>query len=79
MLNKQQIIAAMSLDADGITEALDNNDYVDDSVLTAEFTGWTRYGSFTYTCTYFDEDLGTEEECIVYVTYTKQMQLVADY
>jgi hypothetical protein len=79
MLNKQQIISAMSLDADGITAALRNNDYQDESVLTAEFTGMTRNGSFTYTCTYNDQDLGTEEDCIVYVTYTKQMRMVADY
>lgn len=79
MLNKQQIIAAMSLDVAGVTAALRNNDCVDESVLTAEFAGMTRNGSFTYTCTYFDEDLGTEEDCIVYVTYTKQMKLVADY
>lgn len=79
MLNKQQVITAMSLDADAVTAALRNNDYPDESVLTAEFAGLTRNGSFTYTCTYRDEDLGTEEDCIVYVTYTKQMQLVADY
>jgi hypothetical protein len=79
MLTKQQIISAMSLDADGITAALRNNDYQDESVLTAVFTGMSSSGSFVYECTYNDTDLGTEEACTVYVRFNGVMKMVADY
>ena len=79
LLQKTHINAAMSLDAAGVTFALHNNDYPDDSVKTASYAGMTANGSFVYHCTYFDEDTGKDEDCMVYVHYTYIGILVADY
>ena len=79
LLKKEHINSAMSLDAAGVTFALHNNDFPDDSVKTAQFSGMTTNGSFVYHCTYFDTDTGTDEDCMVYVYYTKLFKLVADY
>ena len=78
LLHPVHINAAMSLDATGVTFALKNND-MDDTVKTASFAGMTTNGSFVYHCTYFDTDTGEDEDCIVYVYYTKMFKLVADY
>lgn len=79
LLQQTHINAAMSLDAAGVTFALHNNDYPDDSVKTASFAGMTANGSFVYNCTYADDDTGKDEDCRVYVYYTKLFKLVADY
>ena len=54
LLQPVHINAAMSLDAAGVTFALQNNDLLEDSVKTASFAGMTTHGSFVYNCTYFD-------------------------
>jgi hypothetical protein len=79
LLQTTHINAAMSLDAAGVTFALHNNDYPEDSVKTAVYAGMTANGSFVYHCTYFDTDTGKDEDCIVYVHYTNLYKLVADY
>ena len=78
LLQKTHINAAMSLDAAGVTFALKNND-LDDTVKTASFAGMTQNGSFVYDCTYADDDTGKDEDCRVYIYYTKTFKLVADY
>jgi hypothetical protein len=79
LLQETHINAAMKLDAAGVTFALHNNDYPEDSVKTASYAGMTANGSFVYHCTYFDTDTGKDENCIVYVHYTNLYKLVADY
>jgi len=79
LLKKEHINSAMSLDAAGVTFALRNNEYFDDSVKTATFGGMTESGSFVYFCTFYDESTGVDEDCIVYVRYTSLGKLVADY
>lgn len=79
MLNKQQILTAMSLDAAGVTAALQANGFTGDKVLSAAFHGLTKNGSFVYHCTYPDQDTGQPELCVVYVLYQQTMGLVADY
>lgn len=79
LLQITHIHAAMNLDAAGITFALRNNDYPDDSVKTATYMGMTANGSFVYDCTYFDTDIGKDTECHVYVHYNQMCKLVADY
>jgi hypothetical protein len=79
MLTKDQIISAMSLDADGVTAALRNNDYQDESVLTAVFKGMNDNGSFVYECTYNDTYDATEQACMVYIHFNERMQMVAEY
>lgn len=79
MLTKDQIISAMSLDANEVTAALRNNDYQDESVLTAVFKGMNSNGSFVYECTYNDSYGNTEQVCTVYVRFNRVMKMVADY
>ena len=79
LLQQTHINAAMSLDAAGVTFALHNNDYPDDSVKTAAYAGMTANGSFVYHCTYFDSDTDKDEDCMVYVHYNNLCKLVADY
>lgn len=79
LLQPTHIRAAMALDAAGVTFALRNNDYPDDSVKTATYKGMTANGSFVYDCTYFDADTGKDDDCIVYVHYNNLCKLVADY
>jgi hypothetical protein len=79
LLQATHIHAASNLDASGVTFALHNNDYTEDSVKTATFAGMTTNGSFVYNCTYFDTDTGKDDDCMVYVHYTNLFKLVADY
>lgn len=79
LLQATHIHAAMNLDAVGVTFALHNNDYPEDSVKSASYAGMTANGSFVYHCTYFDTDTQKDEDCIVYVHYTNLYKLVADY
>ena len=79
LLQQTHISAAMSLDAAGVTFALHNNDYPEDSVKTATYMGMTANGSFVYDCTYYDENFNHDEDCIVYVHYNALCKLVADY
>lgn len=79
LLQITHIHAAMNLDAAGITFALHNNDYPEDSVKSASYLGMTANGSFVYDCKFFDTDMGKDEDCIVYVHYNQMCKLVADY
>lgn len=79
LLQHTHINAAMKLDAAGVTFALRNNDYQNEIVKTATFVGMTEGGSFVYDCTYFDDDTNKDEDCRVYVYYTRLFKLVADY
>ena len=79
LLQPTHIHAAMNLDAAGITFALHNNNYPEDSVKSASYLGMTANGSFVYDCTYFDTDIGKDTECHVYVHYNQMCKLVADY
>ena len=79
LLQQTHINAAMSLDAAGVTFALHNNDYPEDSVKTATYAGMTENGSFVYHCTFFNDDTCVDEDCSVFVYYTNLCKLVADY
>lgn len=79
LLQQTHINAAMNLSAMGVSFALRNNNYKDDSVNTATYVGMTANGSFVYACTYFDEDLDEDADCIVYVYYNNLCKLIADY
>jgi hypothetical protein len=79
LLQATHIHAAMTLDAAGVTFALHNNGYPEDSVKSAVYTGMTANGSFVYNCTYFDTNTGKDEDCMVYVHYTNLYKLVADF
>ena len=79
LLHQTHINAAMNMSAMGVSFALRNNGYEDDSVLTASFSGMTTHGSFVYECTYFDDHEGRNKDCKVYVHYNSFYILVADY
>ena len=79
LLKKEHINSAMSLDAVGVSFAVRNKGYTDDSVKTAVFGGMTTSGSFVYYCTYADSDTGKDEDCIIYVRYTERGVLTGEY
>lgn len=79
LLQKTHLHTVMNLDANGVTLALHNAGFPEDSVKTATFAGMTSGGTFIYNCTYFDTDTKTDEDCRVHVYFTNKGVMHADY
>ena len=80
LLNISQIAAAMALLESDIKRALARNGYEDaDELLSAECAGMTHEGTFVYNITFTDANTGLVGSGRIYVHYTNNGTLVADY
>lgn len=84
LLTKEQVLAGMSLDADGLKTALDSGGYYDNySMDDVQCLGMNLSGMFVYQFKFLDEDLEMAT-AKVYVSYkrgpmSREVFLIAEY
>lgn len=79
MLNKSQILNAMSLDMSGVHAAMVAGGYTDHDYISTEFAGLGESTSeFVYTITYRGAS-GVVETGLVWIKYNKDKVLEGEY
>ena len=78
LLKKEHVTKAMQLTTGDVRHALERSGYYD-KISSADFMGMTPTGSFVYDTDYIDLDTGEHTPGTVYIHYTINGVLHADY